>query len=269
MADARDPRDGSTTADERGELFGVHIPELQLPGREYRAALEAARLGDDEVYLELGSGHGRGIVIAARDFGAESIGVEYLEDAIARTQRSAERAGVADRVRLMREDLRRIDPSGADVIHMHLGPAFHDVLAARLERLLAPHARVVAAGWRVPGWQPLPDALDRWDGGYVYRPADPRMQASWGARGQLADGTPTIEFRVNADLAELQPRLDGIPAAGRVEPDRTDAARGTAVLLALPPAGSGELTVWARCRAGRITQRGPSVATVSRRNGAP
>lgn len=254
MSTHPDHRDSTTTAERRGELFGVHVPELQLPAEEYRAGLRAAGLTAGETYLELGSGHGAGLVIAASEFDAVATGVEYLTDAIERAERAARRAGVDDRVTLVRDDLRRIDPTAFDVVHVHLGPAFHDVLAARMERLLAQHARVVAAGWKVPGWQPLPDALDAWDGGYVYRPADPRMQASWGER---VSGDPDhVELHVHADLWDLEPRLDGAPAADRIALDRTDhAARGTTVLVQAPPRNS-RLEVWARCRAGRLTQRG-------------
>lgn len=256
-----DVRDSSTTAELRGELFGVHIPELQLSEAEYRAGLDAATVARGEHYLELGSGHGTGLVIAARDFGVRATGVEYLEDAIERARRAAERAGVADRVKLVRDDLRRVDPTPFDVVHLHLGPAFHDVLAARLERLLTQHARVIAAGWRVPGWLPDADALDAWDGGYVYRPADPRMHASWGGQ-ELEAEPPFVELQVHADLFGIEPRLDGRPARDRIAVDRRDAARGTTVLVALPD-GGGELSIWARDRAGRVTQRGPALRVVN------
>jgi SAM-dependent methyltransferase len=252
-----DERDSSTTAELRGELFGVHIPELQLDTDEYRAGMRAARLAAGERYLELGSGHGRGLVLAASEFEALATGVEYLDDALERTRRAAAKAKVADRIELVHTDLRQLDPTPFDVVHMHLGPAFHDVLAARLERLLAQHARVIAAGWQVPGWLPDEHALDAWDGGYVYRPADPRMQASWGEADLDADPA-WVELHAHADLYDLEPRLDGVPAGDRIALDRRDAARGTTVLVALP--AGGELTIWARCRAGRITQRGPAWA---------
>jgi SAM-dependent methyltransferase len=248
-------RDSSTTAELRGELFGVHVPELQLPADEYRAAFAAARLEPGDRYLELGSGHGTGLVVAAAEHGAIATGAEYLDDAIERARDRARRAGVEDRVVLLHEDLRRVDPTPFDVVHVHLGPAFHDVLAARLERLLAQHARVIAAGWRVPGWLPVPGTEDEWDGGYVYRPADPRLQASWGERTTDGD-LPFVELHVHADLEAIEPRVDGAPAADRIALDRTHATRGTTVLVQLPGAGS-ELSIWARCRAGRLTQRGP------------
>jgi hypothetical protein len=251
-----DERDSSTTAELRGELFGVHIPELQLSETEYMRGIGAAGLARGERYLELGSGHGMGLVIAAGEFSAQATGVEYLDDAIERTHRAAARAGLE--VEVLHADLRQVDPSPFDVVHMHLGPAFHDVLAARLERLLAPHARVIAAGWQVPGWLPDPGALEEWDGGYVYRPADPRMHASWGEQGVAGD-VEYVELLVHADLYGLEPRINGAPARDRVALDRLDAARGTTVLVALPD--EGELTIWARDRAGRVTQRGASFHT--------
>ncbi|MCW2926089.1 MAG: hypothetical protein JWM86_57 [Thermoleophilia bacterium] len=255
-----DERDSTTTAELRAELFGVHVPELQLPLGEYRASFEAAELTAADRYLELGSGHGRGLVIAAKEFGADATGVEYLDDAIERTRRSAAKAGVTDRVHLLHDDLRRVDPAPFDVIHMHLGPAFHDVLAARLERVLEPRARVIAAGWRVPGWLPDTDALELWDGGYIYRPADPRRHASWGAADIDAGW---VELVVHADLASLEPRLDGIPAPGTIALSHERAGRGQVVLVQVPSDPDATLTIWARCRAGRLTQRGPGWNTLA------
>jgi hypothetical protein len=251
MSDAIDP---TTTAEARGELFGVHIPELQLPDEEYRSGLRAAALEPGETYVELGSGHGRGLRIAAAEFGAEAIGVEYLDDANARALETARRAGVADHVHVVRDDLRRYDPAHADVVHMHLGPAFHDVLAPRLERLLTAASRVVAAGWRVPGWLPLDTALDTWDGGYVYRPADPRMHATWGATHEVDGDELVHELNVHADLAALEVRVDG--SAGGARLSATRAGRGQSLLVAVPREYDGALELWARCRAGRFTLRG-------------
>lgn len=256
-----------TTSDEDGELFGVHIPELQLSIDDYRAGIAAAGLAADEYYLELGSGHGIGLVVAAREFEADAHGVEYLDDAIARAYERAERAGVRDRIDIVRGDVRRTNVASADVLHMHLGPAFHDVLAAQLEQQLTPGARVIAAGWQVPGWLPSPSALEAWDFGYVYRPADPKWQLAWSAEPpvQLAATSEddSIAWRtsasVHADLAGLELRVEG-PDADQVVAvlDRTSAARGTTLHVAYsaPDDARFHLALWGRSRNGRFTQRG-------------
>lgn len=251
-----------TTSDEADdELFGVHIPELQLGVDEYRAGFRAAGLRDGERYLELGSGHGNGLIIAAREFGATAVGIEYLDDAIDRARAAARRAGVEDSVELIRDDLRRIEPTAADVVHMHLGPAFHDVLAARMEQSLTPTARVIAAGWRVPGWRPLPGTAEQWDGGYVYRPADPRMHISWfDERDEANEDVVLLDARVHADLEAIEPRFDTDGPEPIIELSQTTAFRGQRIAVAIGRTGFPiELALWGRSRSGRLTQRGAAV----------
>ncbi len=256
-----DGRDATTTADLRAELFGVHIPELQLPADEYRGGFAAAALAPGEQYLELGSGHGRGLVIAALEFGAHATGVEYLEDAIERSRRAAERAGVGERVNVVRNDLLQVDPEPFDVVHMHLGPAFHDVLAARMEESLTPTARVIAAGWRVPGWRPVPGTAERWDGGYIYRPADPRMHVSWfEERDETIDNVVILDARVHADVEAIEPRFDTDGPEPIIELSQTTAFRGQRIAVAVGRTGFPiELALWGRSRSGRLTQRGAAV----------
>jgi SAM-dependent methyltransferase len=250
----------TTTADEREELFGVHIPELQLSASDYEQGMTAADLKPGELYLELGSGHGRGLVIAARDFEARAHGVEYLEDAIERSWRAVDRANVRELVEIERGDVRRARFAQADVVHMHLGPAFHDVLAERLEELLTPNARVIAAGWKVPGWQALAEAGAAWDGGYVYRPADPKLQVTWGEPEELADGSGIVAVDVHADLAALEVRVTPTgDDAPRAVVSADHAGRGQRVYVAYELPGEGvapELALWGRSRNGRFTQRG-------------
>lgn len=263
-------------------LFGVHIPELQLAEGDFHEALTAAALRPGETYLELGCGHGRGLIVAARDFEARAVGVDYLPDALDRARKLAARAGVT--VELVREDLMQHDPTDADVVLVHLGPAFHDVLAPRFEDLLTPTTRVVACGWDVPGW------IEQWGSygfaaGYVYRPGDPRQHGEWSAPGitpHAAPGQPlpelhrvlgatpnvdVVEFRAGVDLREIELRLDG-PLADRLTVRAGAHALGrgqhTLVEVRWPASAAGAaaaaapttLDVWARSHSGRFTQRG-------------
>ncbi|MBC7643919.1 MAG: hypothetical protein H7123_02255 [Thermoleophilia bacterium] len=157
-------------------MFGVHIPELQLPDDAFRDAFRAAELKPGERYLELGSGHGRGLVIANVEFDAISHGVEYLPEAIQRSFDLATARGAT--VAIERADLMEVDPSDADVILLHLGAAFHDVLAPRLQGLLKPTTRVISCGWTVPGWLPT-IASDAFDRGWIYQPSNPAWQCEW------------------------------------------------------------------------------------------
>ncbi|MCW2950166.1 MAG: hypothetical protein JWN41_1179 [Thermoleophilia bacterium] len=183
----------------------------------------------------------------------------YLDDAITRAWRAVDRARVRDRVTIERGDIRRTALDGADVVHMHLGPAFHDVLAERLETFSSPRTRVIAAGWKVPGWRPLPRALEEWSGGYVYRPADPRCHASWGGVAPLGHSMHVVTVEVHADLTELDVRFanagdgDAVLAA-------THARRGQSLQVAYAAPEGAELTLWGRARDGSFGQRGPTCA---------
>ncbi len=244
-----------TTADRDGTLFGVHIPEVQLDPAEYRAAFTVAQLQAGERYVELGSGHGHGVVMAAAEFGALACGIDYLEDALDRTRVEAGRRGVGQLVELERADVRTYDARNADVLYMHLGPAFHDVLAAQLESQLSPVSRVIAAGWKVPGWQPVPGTQEQWTTGYLYRPADPHLHCSWATPVRApGDGGWLVELHVHADLSEIE-----IRPSGRV--DRRTLLRGQSGLVWIPDAAGPSIEIWAHARDGRFTRRGPSFDT--------
>jgi SAM-dependent methyltransferase len=165
-------------------MFGVHIPELQLSDSDITAALDAVQMTSGERFVELGCGEGRALVAAAKR-GATAVGIDYLPDALDKARQRAEHAGVD--VELVRGDLEMYDLSAADIVLMHLGPAFHDRLASKLERELQSHARVVACGWGVPGWLEC-DQSRHWDGGWIYRPADADNFVRWHAY----DGTTAV-----------------------------------------------------------------------------
>lgn len=263
-------------------LFGVHIPELQLTEGDVREALSAARLLPGESYLELGCGEGRGLVIAALEFDAVASGVDYLQDALDTSRRRAQSAGVD--VTLIHGDLMTVSPTDADVILMHLGPAFHDVLAPRLEKLLTPTTRVAACGWPVPGW------IEQWDswgfpGGYIYRPGDPRQHGEWHSPSIPVHATPEhpaphlqrvlaphsysvdcVRFLAGADLRDIELRLTGAAdnwlsvyaterTLGRGQEMLVEVHCDAAAVAGELPA-QAQLELWARSSNGRFTLRG-------------
>lgn len=264
-------------------LFGVHIPELQLAVGDFREALAAASLQPGETYLELGCGHGRGLVVAAAEFGARAVGVDYLPEALQRAGKLAARSGVE--VELVHDDLMRVDPTDADVVLMHLGPAFHDVLAPRLEQLLTSTTRVVACGWPVPGWFEQWDAYD-FAAGYVYRPGDPRQHGEWHVPGMPVHSTPgqplpelrrdlgesevvdALTFTAGVDLHDVELRQHSDSAQHLdVRTAAHTLGRGQSAIVEVrwPTRGNRDASVetrieiWARSRSGRFTQRGATL----------
>lgn len=70
------------------------------PGGEAttRRALELIGVGGGERLLDVGSGTGTSAMLAARDFGCLAAGVDYGEDTVRGAQRTADAAGLCDRV---------------------------------------------------------------------------------------------------------------------------------------------------------------------------
>src|SRR5438477_12556077 len=69
------------------------------------AMLKLAGTTSSDIVYDLGSGDGRIPIAAAKKFGARSVGVELDADLIRQSKKNAQKAGVADRVRFVQEDL--------------------------------------------------------------------------------------------------------------------------------------------------------------------
>lgn len=247
--------------------FGVHVPELQLTGAQIAAALDLAALQPGERYLELGSGEGFGLIAAAQR-GARAVGIEILPDAVERSRRRATNAGTD--VTIETGDLLKHDMSSADVILMHLGPAFHDVLAPKFERDLTARTRVVACGWRVPGWHATGTTDHGGAPAYMYNPADPATHVIWeSATDMSVVEVPATDSRAGVVGVVLTAGVElwdvSVTAAGSDGHPRCDATtlqRGEPAMVevVVPAAGSVELTVTARSHAvSEPVQRGPTL----------
>jgi hypothetical protein len=163
-----------------GEVFGAHVPGLEIDPASLDAALQMCELTSTDHYVELGSGMGRGVIRAAHKYGAHATGVELMPHAAQHTRVRARETGCADRVHVRQGDLMQHDTSDADVVSLYLGPAFYDLLAPKLERELTPNARVITYGWQVPGWDLVDCRDDAPIQSFLYRP---------GRRGSSPNGT--------------------------------------------------------------------------------
>jgi len=94
------------------------LPFVTSPEPVTVAMLRVARVQPSDVVLDLGSGDGRIVIAAARQFGARGLGVELSPDLVQRSRNNAARAGVAERTQFVVQDLFDTDLSVASVITM-------------------------------------------------------------------------------------------------------------------------------------------------------
>src|SRR5256885_47753 len=108
------------------------VPFVTTPDNVTLAMLRLARVGPQDYVIDLGSGDGRIVIAAAKQFGARGLGVEIVPDLVKRSRESAAAEGVASRVEFREEDLFKTDLSEATVITMYLLPEVNLELRPRL-----------------------------------------------------------------------------------------------------------------------------------------
>jgi cyclopropane fatty-acyl-phospholipid synthase-like methyltransferase len=134
--------------------------------RLVRKMLKMADLKPGEVLVDLGAGDGRIVFCAAKEFGAECIGIEIdpLRLQLCKTRAAA--LGLEDKVSMVWGNFFELDLSAADVVTFYLSQAAADKLASKLKSELRPGARVVSNRRPLPGWEP--SRVDRLDRLYMY-----------------------------------------------------------------------------------------------------
>lgn len=129
------------------------VPFITSPDNVTLEMLNLANVGARDHVIDLGSGDGRIVILAARRFGASGLGVEIVPQLVEQSRQAAVAAGVGDRVAFRQQDLFATDLSSATVVTMYLLPEVNLQLRPALQRL-APGTRVVSHDWDMGDWRP-------------------------------------------------------------------------------------------------------------------
>jgi precorrin-6B methylase 2 len=133
---------------------GKDVPYWPTTEPIVEASLKLAKVTEGDTVYDLGSGDGRIVIAAARDFGATGVGIEYEPELIELSTRNADEAGVAERVRFIEEDFFESDLGEATVVVLYLSRKVNRELKEQLTEQLAPGSRVVTHTFEIPGWDP-------------------------------------------------------------------------------------------------------------------
>lgn len=133
--------------------MGEEVPFVTSPDNVTVEMLNAANVGPGDHLIDLGSGDGRIVIVAAKRFGATGLGVEIVPDLVRQSRSNAREAGVADRVEFREQDLFETDLGRATVVTMYLLPEVNLQLRPRL-LALAPGTRIVSHDWDLGDWKP-------------------------------------------------------------------------------------------------------------------
>ena len=118
-----------------------------------RKMLQFAELKIGEQLYDLGSGDGRIIIMAAKEFGAKATGVELRDDLVQHTKKRIEELGLTH-VEVVHGDLMQAEISPADVVTLYLTTSANEKITPKLMKELRPGSRVESFCFRIPSWEP-------------------------------------------------------------------------------------------------------------------
>jgi predicted RNA methylase len=130
-------------------------PFVATPTPVVRQMLILADLKPGEILYDLGSGDGRAVIMAAKDFGANSVGVELRDDLAKRALDSIQKLDLTEKTRIIQKDIFTVNLSSADVVFLYLTTSANEKIKPKLEAELKPGTRVVSHDYEILGWKPL------------------------------------------------------------------------------------------------------------------
>lgn len=115
--------------------------------------LELSGLKHGETLYDLGSGDGRIVLMAAKEFGAVGYGIEHKISLIEESKSKAEEIGVSEHVKFIQTSIYKTDLHSADVVTIYLTTRSNERIRPKLERELKNGARVVTHNFPIYRWK--------------------------------------------------------------------------------------------------------------------
>jgi SAM-dependent methyltransferase len=150
---------GLVGAQEQGAaLRGPDVIFVPTPNEIVATMLKMAAVTKKDTVYDLGCGDGRIVITAAQRYGARGFGIDIDPERVAEATENVAKAGVADRVKIIRGDLFEADISAATVVTLYLLTDLNLKLRPKLLRDLKPGTRVVSHAFSMGDWKPEREA---------------------------------------------------------------------------------------------------------------
>ena len=130
------------------------LPYVPTPQIVVDEMIKLAVVAADDFVVDLGSGDGRIIITAAKQYKANGFGVDIDSKLVALSNKNAKEAGVADQARFFERDMFKTDIGKASVLMLYVLPDFMARLRSKVLTELRPGARVVAHDYYMEEWRP-------------------------------------------------------------------------------------------------------------------
>jgi precorrin-6B methylase 2 len=146
---------GWAGAQEQGAaLRGPDVIFVPTPNEVVDTMLRMAGVGKKDTVYDLGCGDGRIVITAAQKYGARGVGIDIDPERVKEATENVGKAGVADRVKIVRGDLFQTNISEATVVTLYLLTDLNLKLRPKLLKELNPGTRVVSHAFSMGDWKP-------------------------------------------------------------------------------------------------------------------
>lgn len=178
------------------------IPTPYLPSTTVAVdeMLRLANVGPGDLVADLGSGDGRVVISAARDYGARGLGIELDARLVAESEAHARAAGVERLVSFRQGDILKADYRDATVVTLYLLPNLVEKLKPRLLDM-RPGTRIVAHDYGFKDWKP--DRRILISKSYMLYVVPAKVGGKWRLAASLPDGEREYEFELKQTYQEL------------------------------------------------------------------
>ena len=131
------------------------VAYVQTPDDIAAHMLRLAEVKSSDVVYDLGSGDGRIVIMAARQFDARGVGIEIEPRLVAESQETARQLKVDNRVEFIQRSFFDVDVSPATVVTLYLGNELNARLRPKLLQELRKGSRIVSHEFGMGDWTPV------------------------------------------------------------------------------------------------------------------
>ena len=135
-------------------LRGPDVIFVPTPNDVVSKMMELANVTKKDTVYDLGCGDGRIVITAAQKYGARGVGIDIDPERVKEATENVQKAGVADRVKIIRGDLFQTDISPATVVTLYLLTDLNLKLRPKLLKELNPGTRIVSHAFSMGDWKP-------------------------------------------------------------------------------------------------------------------
>jgi precorrin-6B methylase 2 len=177
----------------------LDIHFVPTPHEVVKRMLEIAKVGPNDTHYDLGSGDGRIVIAAVKDFKAKKgVGIDLDPQRIKEANENKAKAGVGDTVTFREQNIFETDLSEATTVSMYLLTSINIRMRPKLIKELKPGTRIVTHAFNMGEWKAEHD--ESVNGYQVYLfivPANPT--GKW----EMSEGERKISLDLKSDFTDL------------------------------------------------------------------